>query len=85
MQPFEWCMTSNEVVSESVQKTVEKLCIDHGKTNQGLKVLNVGFGLGIVRIALSQTAHCSDNDIDRQSLPKSEHTPCIACDCRASP
>lgn len=27
---------------------MEKLCIDHGKTNQGLKVLNVGFGLGII-------------------------------------
>ncbi|KAG1765027.1 hypothetical protein EDD22DRAFT_881753 [Suillus occidentalis] len=33
---------------EIMQKTVEKLCIDHGKTNQGLKVLNVGFGLGII-------------------------------------
>lgn len=33
---------------EIMQKTVEKLCIDHGKKNQGLKVLNVGFGLGII-------------------------------------
>ena len=29
-------------------KTVEKLCKDHPKVND-LKVLNVGFGLGIVR------------------------------------
>ncbi|KAG2059177.1 hypothetical protein BDR06DRAFT_949851 [Suillus hirtellus] len=33
---------------EIMQKTVEKLCIDHEKKDQGLKVLNVGFGLGII-------------------------------------
>lgn len=33
---------------EIMQKTVEKLCIDHGKKDLGLKVLNVGFGLGII-------------------------------------
>ncbi|OAX43320.1 arginine methyl transferase [Rhizopogon vinicolor AM-OR11-026] len=31
-----------------MQKTVEKLCIDHAKRDKGLKVLNVGFGLGII-------------------------------------
>lgn len=78
-------MTSNEVIPEIVQKTVEKLCIDHEKKDQGLKVLNVGFGLGIVRTSLSQITHSSDDDTDRQFVPKSQYTPCIACDCRASP
>lgn len=30
-----------------VQETVKSLCADHPKLNGGLKVLNVGFGLGI--------------------------------------
>ena len=30
-------------------KTVDKLCTSHPKLETGLKVLNVGFGLGIVR------------------------------------
>lgn len=34
-------------------KTVEKLCKDHPNVNS-LKVLNVGFGLGIVRLLLLQ-------------------------------
>ncbi|KAJ8587466.1 hypothetical protein M405DRAFT_741742 [Rhizopogon salebrosus TDB-379] len=33
---------------EIMQATVEKLCIGHAKRDQGLKVLNVGFGLGII-------------------------------------
>lgn len=32
-----------------VQATVTKLCVEHPHLNKGLKVLNVGFGLGIVR------------------------------------
>ncbi|KAG2750251.1 hypothetical protein P692DRAFT_20952825 [Suillus brevipes Sb2] len=47
---------------EIMQKTVEKLCIDHGKTNQGLKVLNVGFGLGII-----------DNLLQNLSTPPALH------------
>lgn len=31
-----------------VRETVELLCADHPKLKDGLKVLNVGFGLGIV-------------------------------------
>ena len=34
-----------------MQKTVHKLCADHPNSADGLKVLNVGFGLGIVRTA----------------------------------
>lgn len=36
-----------------MQETVTKLCDDH-RNNGRLKVLNVGFGLGIVRLPLSQ-------------------------------
>lgn len=32
-----------------MKETVEKLCDDHENLASGLKVLNVGFGLGIVR------------------------------------
>lgn len=32
-----------------MQETVRLLCHDHENLNEGLKVLNVGFGLGIVR------------------------------------
>lgn len=31
-----------------MQETVKLLCADHPKINEGLKILNVGFGLGIV-------------------------------------
>lgn len=31
-----------------MQETVKLLCADHPKLNDGLKILNVGFGLGIV-------------------------------------
>ena len=34
-----------------MQETVKKLCVDH-PNNGSLKVLNVGFGLGIVRLPL---------------------------------
>jgi len=33
---------------EIMRTTVEKLCIGHAKRDRGLKVLNVGFGLGII-------------------------------------
>lgn len=32
-----------------VRKTVDELCLSHPKLDAGLKVLNIGFGLGIVR------------------------------------
>ena len=31
-----------------MRETVKLLCADHSKSKDGLKVLNVGFGLGIV-------------------------------------
>ncbi|KAI0663606.1 S-adenosyl-L-methionine-dependent methyltransferase [Cubamyces menziesii] len=31
-----------------MQETVHKLCSDHANLNEGLKILNVGFGLGII-------------------------------------
>ncbi|EKM54393.1 uncharacterized protein PHACADRAFT_123415 [Phanerochaete carnosa HHB-10118-sp] len=31
-----------------MQKTVEKLCSDHENLRRGLKILNIGFGLGII-------------------------------------
>ncbi|KAH9892483.1 hypothetical protein C8Q73DRAFT_648634 [Cubamyces lactineus] len=31
-----------------MQETVHKLCSDHENLNEGLKILNVGFGLGII-------------------------------------
>lgn len=37
------------VGKQKVQDTVSKLCTDHGNVNDGPKVLNIGFGLGIVR------------------------------------
>ncbi|KAI0313006.1 hypothetical protein OF83DRAFT_1066264 [Amylostereum chailletii] len=33
---------------EIMQETVKNLCEDHGRKDGGLKVLNVGFGLGII-------------------------------------
>ena len=35
-----------------MQETVQRLCDDHENLSDGLKVLNVGFGLGIVRAAI---------------------------------
>jgi protein arginine N-methyltransferase 2 len=32
----------------SVQETADKLCRDHPNLTRGLRVLNIGFGLGIV-------------------------------------
>lgn len=34
--------------------TVDLLCRDHPRSNEGLKVLNVGFGLGIVGVSVAQ-------------------------------
>lgn len=34
--------------------TVDVLCRDHPRSNEGLKVLNVGFGLGIVGVSVAQ-------------------------------
>ena len=36
-----------------MQESVTKLCTTHENFNDGLKVLNVGFGLGIVRYQFS--------------------------------
>lgn len=36
-----------------MQETVDRLCFGHENLQNGLKVLNVGFGLGIVRISLA--------------------------------
>jgi hypothetical protein len=33
-----------------VQETVCKMCVDHPNAEMGLRVLNVGFGLGIVSV-----------------------------------
>ena len=33
---------------DKVQETVRQLCDDHDNLAKGLKILNVGFGLGIV-------------------------------------
>lgn len=47
-----------------MQETVNQLCIDHENLPQGLKVLNIGFGLGIVWLFLMHL----DNLADRGSL-----------------
>jgi len=39
---------SGTVRNPQVRETVKLLCADHPKLNGGLKILNVGFGLGIV-------------------------------------
>ena len=36
------------VTPEKVQKTVEQICHEHRNLDTGLKILNVGFGLGMV-------------------------------------
>lgn len=36
-----------------VKKTVDRLCLEHTNLASGLKILNVGFGLGIVCLSLS--------------------------------
>jgi protein arginine N-methyltransferase 2 len=33
-----------------VQETVRRMCVDHPDAEMGLRVLNVGFGLGIVSV-----------------------------------
>lgn len=38
--------------TSQVQATVERVCSDHPELQSGLKVLNVGFGLGIVSSSL---------------------------------
>ena len=60
-----------------MQETVDKLCLDHENIKDGLKVLNVGFGLGIVRIcwvlvllyALINLSHSTQIDTMFQALP----------------
>ena len=41
-------MAVAEIWQSKVRETVKKLCSDHENFQDGLKVLNVGFGLGIV-------------------------------------
>lgn len=36
------------MVVHLVRKTVDALCTDHPRVKEGLRILNVGFGLGIV-------------------------------------
>jgi protein arginine N-methyltransferase 2 len=57
-----------------VQHTVDRLCHDHPGLTKGLRILNIGFGLGIVRPHLQcpdRTRHSRPNQIDSmfQALP----------------
>jgi hypothetical protein len=53
---FHFASTFNKA---QVQETVRKLCNDHDNLKHGLKILNVGFGLGMVSYSM-----CLRSEID---------------------
>jgi hypothetical protein len=61
---------------QKVQDTVSKLCDEHQNLSEGLKVLNIGFGLGIVRYQSSifRNLFSSHNQVEHhRSTPSSSH------------
>lgn len=58
-----------------VQATVHKLCADHPLLSSGLRILNIGFGLGIVLIVIGYTSRFSAVFLDRHHVPKFTKSP----------
>ena len=64
-----------------MRETAKLLCADHPKFNGGLKILNVGFGLGIVRLSLrlSVLSLIHRDGEDRFVLPRTPNSTSVAC------
>ena len=62
---------SGTVRNLQVRETVKLLCVDHPKLSDGLKILNVGFGLGIVSrfLCLSVPSLTYHDGVGRFILP----------------
>ena len=71
---------SGTVRNPQVRETVKLLCADHPKLNDGLKILNVGFGLGIVSwfLRLSIPSSIYRDGEDRFILPKTANPTSVA-------
>ena len=69
------------VRNPQVRETVKLLCADHPKLNNGMKILNVGFGLGIVSrflwLPLLSSAHRDGED--RFFLSRTPNPTSVAC------
>lgn len=63
-----------------MRETVKLLCADHPKLDDGLKILNVGFGLGIVSwflcLSIPSLIYCDGED--RFILPRTPSPTSIA-------
>lgn len=66
-----------------MHETVRRMCNDHPNAETGLKVLNVGFGLGIVGVPVLpfvyNQAHRGDTYADRFILPGAPSSAFGAC------